>query len=146
VTIFDVVCQVTPEQTAEVVRGVADALAPHGLFAWREPGMDIAAAAHDRAVAGVQRFTTHRLKSILTNAGFELERLTYMNTLLFAPIVLQRRLHDWIDPNAVESDVKETAAPLNEALLAVLRAEKHLLRFTDLPFGVSVFAVARKKM
>jgi hypothetical protein len=71
-------------------------------------------------------------------------RVTHLNTLLCPPIVLARRLGAILRPERVESDVQPAPAALNAALLAVLRVEKQLLRAIDLPFGVSVFAVARK--
>ena len=145
-TMFDVVCQAEPPETPLIFQSFAEALAPGGLFAFREPAMPVAAGAHDRAVGGKQRFTVRRLRTLLTEAGLQPLRITYVNSLLFAPIVLQRRIGDLINPTAVESDVKPAPPPLNTALLGILRAEQRLLRFTNMPFGVSIFAVARKKM
>ena len=145
VTTFDVICQADRTHAEHIFRGIADALAPGGLLALRESAMPIAAGAHDRAVGIRHRFTRADLGSLLTRVGLEPLRLTYVNSLLFAPIVLQRRIGNMIDPTFTESDVKPAPAPLNSALLEVLRLEKHLLRLTDLPFGVSVFAIARKK-
>jgi hypothetical protein len=111
----------------------------------REPAMAMASGAHDRAVGIRHRFTTRELQGILGSAGMEPLRITYVNSLLFGPIVLRRRVGEVLNPTAVESDVKPVPAPLNAALLGVLRLESQLLRVMDLPFGVSVFAVARKK-
>ena len=77
-------------------------------------------------------------------AGFKPLRITYLNTLLFPPIMLLRQLQNALAPTRAVSDVRATAEPLNTLLLSVLRAEKQMLRFTNLPFGVSLFAVARK--
>jgi hypothetical protein len=41
--------------------------------------------------------------------------------------------------------VQPAPGPLNAALLGVLRLEKRILQTADLPFGVSLFAVARKR-
>ena len=90
------------------------------------------------------RFKASEVGVLLNNAGFEPLRVTYLNTLLFPPIVLARRLQDALFPALAASDVRPTPAPLNALLLGVLRIENHLLRFTDLPFGVSLMAVARK--
>ena len=59
--------------------------------------------------------------------------------------MLLRQLQNTLAPDRAVSDVRPTPEPLNTLLLSLLRIEKHLLRFTDLPFGVSLFAVARKR-
>jgi hypothetical protein len=106
--------------------------------------MPVAGGSHDRAVSGRQRFTTVGVRAALRDAGFQPLRVTYLNTVLFAPIVLARRLQDLRKPAVVASDVEDTPEPLNSVLLAILNFERALLRSIDLPFGVSLFAVARK--
>ena len=145
VTLFDVLTQVDRDQVPIVLSRIAAALVPGGLLAFREPAMPIARGAHDRAVNIHHRFEATEVGALLNNAGFELLRVTYLNTLLFPPIVLARRLQDALFPALAASDVRPTPAPLNALLLGVLRIEKRLLRFTDLPFGVSLFCVARKQ-
>jgi SAM-dependent methyltransferase len=145
VTTVDVVCQAEGTQTEQIFRGIARVLAPGGLFALREPAMPVAAGAHDRAVGIRHRFTTREIRDMLAATGFEPLRVTYINSLLFGPIVLQRRIGRLLAPAAVESDVKPASAPVNAVLLGMLRLEAQLLRAIDMPFGVTVFAVARKK-
>jgi hypothetical protein len=106
--------------------------------------MPVAGGAHDRAVNVHHRFTRPEVAGLLAEAGLTPLRLTYLNTLLFPPIVLMRRVQNALFPSRAESDVEPAGWPLNAALLGVLRLETRLLRATDLPFGVSLFAVARK--
>ena len=99
---------------------------------------------HDRAVGILHRVTAPDVRHCLEEAGFEPLRIAYLNTLLFPPIVLLRQCQNVLTPTRPVSDVRPTHEPLNTLLLSVLRAEEQMLRFTDLPFGVSLFAVARK--
>jgi SAM-dependent methyltransferase len=146
ITMFDVLNQADPEDVVPILSGIHAALGPEGLLAFREPAMPIAGGAHDRAVGIQQRFTTGAVADALLRAGFEPLRITYLNTLLFPMIVLRRRVGELVSGREhVESDVRPTASWLNGLLLGVLRAEGRLLRRTDLPFGVSVFAAARKR-
>ncbi len=144
VTAFDALSQLDKAETGIALAGIAAALAPGGLLAFREPAMRIAAGAHDRAVNVRQRFCRDEVISRLKRVGLVPLRVTYLNTLLFPPIVLARRLGGILRPRRVESDVQPVPAALNFALLALLRLETQLLRATDLPFGVSLFALARK--
>jgi SAM-dependent methyltransferase len=145
ITMFDALTQADPADTDAILDGMARALTPGGLIAFREPAMRMAGGAHDRAVNIRQRFTAGQIRLALDRAGFEPLRTTYLNTLLFPPIVLARRLGDLLRPGHAASDVQPAPALLNAALLAVLRAEARLLQAVDLPFGVSLFAVAKKR-
>ena len=144
VTLFDVLTQVDRDAFPAILARIAESLVPNGVLAFREPAMPIARGAHDRAVNIHHRFNASEVGALLNNAGFEPLRVTYLNTLLFPPIVLARRLQDTLFPTLAASDVRPTPAPLNALLLGVLRLEKQFLRISDLPFGVSLMAVARK--
>jgi len=146
VTLFDVLSQADRHESPGTLARIHEALAPGGLVAFREPAMHIARGAHERAVNVRHRYSRLEIASLLTGAGFDPLRITYLNTLLFPPIVVQRRLQQATQPTVVASDVKPTPGPINASLLAVLRLENQLLRLTDLPFGVSLFAVARKRV
>ena len=144
VTMFEVLTQAEAEDTIRVLGGIATALRPGGLVAFREPAMAMARGAYDRAVNIRLRLTKAGAHVALVKAGFEPLRVTYVNTLLFPLIVAFRRVQDAMRPQHAASDVQPTSGMLNAALLAVLRVEKILLKRMDLPFGVSVFAVARR--
>jgi len=145
ITLFDVLNQTGPAETTTILRGIHEKLEPGGVVVFREPALRIAGGAHDRAVGIQQRFTRSGVRRALERAGFQPLRITYLNALLFPPIVLRRRLGELLyGSDRVQSDVRPTGPRLNALLLGVLRAEGQLLRVMDLPFGVSVFAAARK--
>ena len=84
---------------------------------------------------------------MLDSCGFSLEKATYRVTLLFIPIALKRLAERLVPQGAEthpESDVRKHSFVLNALLYAVMKAENALLAFFPLPFGSSVFAVARK--
>ena len=145
ITFFDVATHLGRQPFPAVLERIAAALAPGGVLAFREPALPLARGSHDRAVDVRHRFTAPDVRQCLQEAGFEPLRITYLNTLLFPPIVLLRQLQNALAPTRAVSDVRPTPEPLNTLLLSVLRAEKQMLRFTDLPVGVSLFAVARKR-
>ena len=145
ITFFDVATHLGRDQFPAVLAHAGAALAPGGVLAFREPAMPMARGSHDRAVDVRHRFTAPDVRHCLEEAGFEPLRITYLNTLLFPPIVLLRQLQNALAPTRAVSDVRPTPEPLNTLLLSLLRIEKQLLRFTDLPFGVSLFAAARKR-
>jgi SAM-dependent methyltransferase len=91
-----------------------------------------------------RRYTAPTLRCALAAAGFAVDRTSYFNTILFPPVAavrLGRRLLR--RQSARQSDFELGPAALNRALGAVFGAEAGLVARRDLPFGVSLLALAR---
>jgi SAM-dependent methyltransferase len=104
---------------------------------------------HDRALDHHRRYTRRLLTRRLADAGFAIDRLTYCFTLLFPPAAAIRLLERVARPfrptnGTPRPDVRETAPWLSRMLLSVLACEAALLRRVNLPFGLTLAAVARK--
>lgn len=91
-----------------------------------------------------RRYRLPELRRVLEQAGFEIERTTYANITFFLPILLMRQLMRLTGLKAdSENNINVTA--LNGVLGSVFGAESWLLKFMNLPFGVSGLCVARAK-
>jgi SAM-dependent methyltransferase len=91
-----------------------------------------------------RRYTARSLRRALAESGFRVDRTSYFNTLLFPPIAavrLGRRLLR--TPGTGQSDFELGPARVNGVLAAVFGAEAGLVARRDLPFGVSLLALAR---
>jgi SAM-dependent methyltransferase len=91
-----------------------------------------------------RRYRLPELQRVLEEAGFEMERATYANITFFLPILLVRKLMR-LTGIKTESENKITISALNGVLGRVFGAESWLLRYMNLPFGVSGLCVARVK-
>jgi len=96
-----------------------------------------------------RRYVAGELRARLLETRFEVVRLSYMNALLLPPIAavrLLRRLEHRLRPRiSAQSDFRYPApGPLNYALGWVFGAEGAVLKRADIPFGVSILALARK--
>ena len=134
--------------------GIDDALAAHETHRVLRPGgrliLNLAAfeflkGAHDCATNVDRRYTRRQVRALLEGANFEIERLTYWNAAFTAPIALirwisRRRLHR----EAPRSDFRPLSPFVNAALQRVAALELTASRHLSLPFGTSLFAVARK--
>ncbi|HKZ78933.1 MAG TPA: class I SAM-dependent methyltransferase [Pyrinomonadaceae bacterium] len=90
-----------------------------------------------------RRYTLPELKRLVREAGFEIERATYVNITFFLPILLGRllmRLTGW----QPESENNITIDALNGFFGRILAAETGILQWWNLPFGVSAICVARR--
>jgi ubiquinone/menaquinone biosynthesis C-methylase UbiE len=134
--------------------GVDDALAAHETHRVLRPGgkliLNLAAfeflrGAHDKAVGAVRRYTRPQVRALLEGADFAIERLTYWNATLTPPIALFRWLsRRQLAREEVRSDFRPLPAFLNSALARLVTLELSASRHLSLPFGSSLFAVARK--
>src|SRR6478672_4145760 len=136
-----------------VNEGVDDALAAHETHRVLRPGgklilnlaaFDFLKGAHDEAVGGVRRYTRPQVRALLEGADFAVERLTYWNATLTPPIAVLRWLSRRQLGGEARSDFRPLPPFLNSALKGLAALELRASRHLSLPFGTSVFAVARK--
>lgn len=90
-----------------------------------------------------RRYTAKELKRVVQEAGFKIERATYVNISFFAPILLGRLLMRATRLRP-ESENNLTIGFLNGVLGRLLGAESVPLRHLNFPFGVSIICVARR--
>jgi SAM-dependent methyltransferase len=93
---------------------------------------------HDEINNHYRRYTKKMLNSSLKRAGFEVEYISYWNTFLF-PLALVARLL-----NSSGGAAFTNRGFINRLFVFVVSLEAYLMRFVSLPFGLSVFAVAKK--
>lgn len=91
-----------------------------------------------------RRYRLPELRRVLEQAGFEIERTTYANITFFMPILLVRKLMRLTGIKA-ESENNITVGALNGFLGKLFGAESLVLRYMNIPFGVSGLCVARLK-
>ena len=91
-----------------------------------------------------RRYRLPELRRALEQAGFEVERSTYANITFFAPILVMRKLMRLTGIKA-DSENNINVPALNGVLGKLLGAESTVLRYMNLPFGVSGLCVARVK-
>jgi SAM-dependent methyltransferase len=119
-------------------------LRPGGLLLVAVPAYRFLWGKQDEVSHHRRRYTAGTLRGALAQAGLRVDRTSYFNTILFPPIAavrLGRRLLR--RPGSAQSDFDVGPAVLNRALGAVFGAEAGLVAHRDLPFGVSLLALAR---
>lgn len=91
-----------------------------------------------------RRYRLPELRRVLEQAGFEIERSTYANITFFAPILLVRQ---FMRLTGIKTDTENSinVPAFNGIFGAILGAESSVLKYMNLPFGVSGLCVARVK-
>jgi ubiquinone/menaquinone biosynthesis C-methylase UbiE len=122
-------------------------LRPAGQLILNLAAFEFLKGAHDYAVEVDRRYARPQVRTLLEGAGFQIERLTYWNAMMMPPIALVRwlsRRHAARAPNHTSSDFRPLPAFVNTMLKGVAALELSASRHLSLPFGTSVFAIARK--
>jgi ubiquinone/menaquinone biosynthesis C-methylase UbiE len=121
-------------------------LRPRGTLILNVAALEFLKGAHDRAVDADRRYTKRQLRVLLKGAHFHVERLSYWNVIFTPPIALVR----WLSRARSQrnepprSDFRAIPPFLNSILRRVAALELGASRYVSLPFGTSLFAIARK--
>ena len=142
VTCLDVLEHVDDQAAVRELRRVCK---PGGRLLIAVPAYQFLWSGHDEALHHKRRYTAGQLKRLLTGGGLQVERLTYIITFLFLPILVFRLLQK-LRPRRgnPQTDHIILPKPLNDLLIAILRLETSLVSWLRLPFGVSVFCICRR--
>jgi SAM-dependent methyltransferase len=143
VTALDVVEHIDDDLGA--LREMRRVLKPGGLLLLTVPAYRFLWGRQDDINLHKRRYTARDLRNRLQAAGFDVQRLTYMNSILFPAIAAIRLVrHVLPEPPKLESDFAFPAPqPLNVVLSAIFGSERYVLTRFDIPFGVSIMALAR---
>lgn len=139
VTALDVLEHVDDVRT---LRSMHVVLKPGGTLLVTVPAFDCLWSGHDLALGHRRRYRKVQLRRILETSGFRVVKLSYWNTTLFLPIMLKRTVDREILGNKMQTDVHPLPGFANSILASVLRHEPRVLRYLDLPVGVSLVYVA----
>ncbi|MBM2840010.1 MAG: hypothetical protein HW412_538 [Bacteroidetes bacterium] len=100
-------------------------------------------SSHDVVNHHKRRYTRAQLRTVVSNAGFDVHHLTYFNTLLF-PLALMSRILARLAHTQEADDFRIPARPINTLLHRIFRLEQYILPYASLPFGLSVLCWAAK--
>ena len=109
------------------------------------PAFQLLWSQHDETFEHKRCYDARRLRRVLAEAGLEVERVTYTNSLLF-PLAAVWRILSYrcgLGRFAPKHDFWPMPRPVNRLLVALYRLEAWWLRRFDLPVGLSLVAVAR---
>jgi SAM-dependent methyltransferase len=141
------------EDDLGIVKALHDVTKPGGHLIVTVPAYKLLWSEHDDINHHKRRYTAPQVRQLIEAAGYTVNRVTYCNTLFFAPIfairkfknVLRRvRTSNGTHVEGLNSDLGDYPEVMNEAAFRIMQAENRLMRHMNLPFGVSILAVAER--
>ena len=126
------------------LREIRRVCARRGLLLITVPAYGFLWSEHDEALKHRRRYTAYELRNKLVLCGFEVVRTSYFITSLFFPI-LMFRIWNGLHKNSTHPRTSHylLPKPINNALVGLLALERKVFRQINLPFGVSIVALAR---
>jgi hypothetical protein len=145
---MDVLCHKTVKSKLDVIRQMKELLKPGGYVLLNLPAYDTLKSKHDIAVHNDKRFSMSETKQKIEETGLDIVRIIYFNTILFPFIAFLRKIESFKKPKDAHpaSDFKPLPNIINQALFNLLKFEASYIRYFNLPFGLSIMALARKKL
>ncbi len=117
-------------------------LKPGGVLVVTVPALMLLWSSFDRMAHHRRRYTEKSIRQVV-GRHFDIERTTYFNTLLFAP-VLTGRLVERLLRRDGHDEARIPPRLVNSALSAIFSLESRLVGRVHLPVGVSLLCIARK--
>jgi len=99
-------------------------------------------SAHDEINHHVKRYSRKSLKNLVEESDLIISKCTYFNFLLF-PFAILNRLKIQIINRHSYSGIKLPNRFINRILIGIFSFERKILKFTNLPFGLSLMAVVQ---
>jgi len=147
VTSFDVLYSLPERDETAAIAEMYRLLKPGGCAIVNVAAMDMLRGDHSILSGELRRYSRNDLRSRLQRAGFVVERLTYTNAALFAPLAVTRliqRRRGLREESEADMEIRVPPAPINALMTVVMHLEALWLRAFDEPFGSSLLCLARK--
>jgi SAM-dependent methyltransferase len=141
VTLFDVLEHL--DDDGEALLKAADLIHEGGRVILTVPAHRFLWSPHDEINRHRRRYAFGELRDRVLASGLEIHRITYFNTFLFPVVWGARRVRRVLARKGDRrSDFRIQRDWINNLLSDLFGSERFLLRHVDLPFGVSILAVA----
>ena len=138
VALLDVLEHVDEDRAS--LASIAQRLKPGGRILLTVPAHPWMWSAHDEVNHHKRRYTRKGFRSVMAEAGLEVELLSYFNSLLF-PVAAAARLAGRLTGKE-DSDDKLPPAPVNKAFEFLFGLERYAIGRMPFSPGVSLVAVA----
>jgi glycosyltransferase involved in cell wall biosynthesis len=130
-------------QPEEMLKEISRVLMKGGLLIVTVPAFDAMWSYADDVLGHYRRYTRPQLADELRSAGFTVRRVTYFHSWLL-PVAWIFRMLRTVLRRTESADDFQVPALMNRLLSAICALERRRLSRGDLPFGLSLLAVAEK--
>lgn len=140
IVMFDVIEHI--EDDGRAMASLRQRLAPGGRLVVTAPAYQWLWSEHDVRLHHFRRYTLPQLRNVLSASGWDVERATYFNSLLF-PLAAAARVLDNVRKAKAPAGMGLPPAPVGALFEAIFSSERFWLRRFGFPCGLSLLALAK---
>ncbi len=144
ILLLDVLEHIKEER--QILRGLRTWLKPGGYLLVSVPAFRFLWSGEDDVSHHLRRYTRKSLNRVLHESDWKVRRESYFNFFLFpiqAGVIVGQRILG--STSSERSNLRPLPRTLNAVLLKMMSMEKNILRFVNLPFGGSIFAITQPR-
>ncbi|MEK6949895.1 MAG: class I SAM-dependent methyltransferase [Nanoarchaeota archaeon] len=146
VGIYDVLYHKAVKSDVNALREIYRILKKGGLLVITDSADMGLWSRHDIAAHARERYTVALFSKRLKSTGYGIRKITYFNTFLYPLVYAFRKVDNLINKNKpTKSNIEKTNAIINFILYSIFVLESFLIKFLNMPFGVSIFVIAEKQ-
>lgn len=143
VTAFDLIEHVAGDE--RLIEEIWRVLRPGGWVLASVPAHPLLWSAHDISLHHQRRYTRTRFERLFEAAKWTRVRQTGSFAMILAPAAIKRLSERIVKPEKIAADTRRTAPWLNAALIRLHKLEAAWLTHCDLPTGLSLLTLRRKR-
>lgn len=126
------------------IRTINQLLRPGGKLILTVPAYPWLFSYWDKISGHYRRYSTSQLQSLLSHAGFNIIKISHLYSFLLPIAIPFRFIRNHLFKKSPKSDFIKLASGVNQLLFNLATLERVLLKYINLPFGLSLLCVAQK--
>ena len=130
------------KQPKELLKDLKKFLKKDGHILITVPAYQFLFSTKDEVLGHYRRYDKKSLKNELN--GFKIENISYFNTFLCVPIVMMTLLNKFLNRNYIKKAETTPNFIINKLCFIIFTAEKYFIKYFNLPFGISIYILAKK--
>jgi len=129
------------KQPKQLLKNLKKFLKKDGRILVTVPAYQFLFSKKDKVLGHYRRYDKKGLKKELK--GFKIENISYFNTFLCIPIVIMTLLNKLLKRDYIEKVETTPNFILNKLCYAIFVTEKYFIKYFNLPFGISIYVLAK---
>lgn len=128
----------------KIINYLSNKLKKNGLLLITVPAYSFLYSNKDKALKHFRRYSKFSLKKLIASK-FNISKISYFNFFLFLPISISIIFYKILNLNFINSAESTPNFIINKILYFIFKSEILLLNKFDLPFGISLVCIAKRK-